>query len=132
VIDPGALGTLAAIEPGHLQDRYSATTVIALAARTIRELAGLREGAARARKRLATFSMETEVALAAPGDFWAFTEDLARAVAETAARHHDDRAPEHRRFRLVVGAYPVPKDQAKPEPHSEGDRNDERFPQEEP
>jgi len=113
VIDPAALGPLAAAEPGRLQDRFSATYLIALAARAIRELAALREGAARARKRLATFSIESEIALAAPADFKAFAEDMARALAEVAARHHDDRAAEGRRFRVVLGAYPIPRDSEK-------------------
>ena len=115
VIDPGALGSLAGGDPGRLQDRFSATYLIALAARAIRELAALREGAGKARKRLATFSMEAEIGLAAPADFQAFAEDLARAVAQVAARHQD-RAPEGRRFRLVLGAYPIPKDPPNHEP----------------
>jgi DNA-binding transcriptional ArsR family regulator len=116
VIDPAALGSLASGDPGRLQDRFSATYLIALAARAIRELAALGEGAEKARKRLATFSMEAEIGLAAPADFQAFAEDLARAVAKVAARHQDDRTPEGRRFRLVLGAYPIPKDPPNHEP----------------
>ena len=52
----------------------------------------------------------------APADFQAFAEDLARAVATVAARHHDDRSGEGRRFRLVLGAYPIPKDPSNHEP----------------
>lgn len=116
VIDPAVFGSLAAGEPGRLQDRFSATYLFALAARAIRELAALREGAGKARKRLATFSMEAEVALVAPADFQAFAEDLTRAVAKVAARHHDDRSEEGRRFRLVLGAYPIPKEPPNHEP----------------
>ena len=116
VIDPAALGSLAAGEPGRLQDRFSATYLIALAARAIHELAAIREGAGKARKRLATFSMEAEIALAAPADFRAFAEDLARAVAGVAARHQDDRAGDGRRFRLVLGAYPVPRNPSDTKP----------------
>jgi DNA-binding transcriptional ArsR family regulator len=116
VIDPAALGSLSADDPGRLQDRFSATYLIALAARAIRELAALREGAGKARKRLATFSMEAEIALPAPADFQAFAEDLARAVARVAARHQDDRAGDGRRFRLVLGAYPILKDPSDIEP----------------
>jgi DNA-binding transcriptional ArsR family regulator len=116
VIDPAALGSLGGGDPAGLQDRFSATYLIALAARAIRELAALGEGAEKARKRLATFSMEAEIGLAAPADFQAFAEDLARAVAQVAARHQDDRTPEGRRFRLVLGAYPIPKDPPNHEP----------------
>ncbi|HKY61622.1 MAG TPA: winged helix-turn-helix domain-containing protein [Gemmatimonadota bacterium] len=116
VIDPAALGALAAGDPGRLQDRFSATYLIALAARAIRELAALREGAGKTRKRLATFSMEAEIALAAPADFQAFAEDLARAVAGVVARHQDDRSGEGRRFRLVLGAYPTSSEPTDIEP----------------
>jgi len=116
VIDPAALGSLAGGDPGRLQDRFSATYLIALAARAIRELAALGEGARKARKRLATFSMEAEIGLAAPADFQAFAEELTRAVARVAARHQDDRSSEGRRFRLVLGAYPIPKDPPDIEP----------------
>ncbi|MGH7589199.1 MAG: helix-turn-helix domain-containing protein [Gemmatimonadota bacterium] len=109
VIDPAALGSLAGADPARHQDRFSATYLIALAARAIRELAALREGAAKARKRLATFSMEAEIRLAAPADFQAFAEDLAEAVSKVAAAHQDDRGGEGRPFRLLLGAYPIPK-----------------------
>jgi hypothetical protein len=59
--------------------------------------------------------MEAEVGLAAPADFQAFAEDLARAVARVAARHQDD-SSEGRRFRLVLGAYPIPRDSSDIEP----------------
>ena len=119
VIDPAALGALATVEPGRLQDRFSATYLIVLAARAIRELAGLWEGAEEARKRLATFSMETSVALRAPADFRAFAEDMARAVAEVVARHQDDGSDDSRTFRVVLGAYPVPERPPVDQPGSE-------------
>jgi hypothetical protein len=59
--------------------------------------------------------MEAEVGLAAPADFQAFAEDLARAVARVAARHQDD-SSKGRRFRLVLGAYPIPRDSSDIEP----------------
>ncbi|HET6340808.1 MAG TPA: winged helix-turn-helix domain-containing protein [Gemmatimonadota bacterium] len=116
VIDPAALGSLAGADPAEHQDRFSATYLIALAARAIRELAALREGAAKARKRLATFSMEVEIRLAAPADFRAFAEDLAEAVAKVAARHQDDGGGKERPFRLVLGAYPMPLNPTESEP----------------
>lgn len=106
VVDPAALGDLGA-DPRDVADRFSATYLIALGARTIRELASLREKAASQRKRLATAALETEVRLASPADFDAFVQDLSRAVARVVARHHDDCAG-GRSFRVIAGAYPAP------------------------
>lgn len=107
LIDPRTLGDLAA-DPERMQDRFSATYLIALAARAIRELAALRERARGSRRRLGTFSLETEVRLARPADLEAFAAELADAVATVAARHHDEKAVGGRSFRVLVGAYPGP------------------------
>ncbi len=107
VLDPAALGELAA-DPGEAGDRFSAATLVALAARTIRELADLRERAEAEEKRLATASLSTRVGIARPADFEAFVEDLTRAVAVVVARHHDEDAGS-RPFRVLAGAYPAPE-----------------------
>jgi DNA-binding transcriptional ArsR family regulator len=104
LIDPGALAGLAD-EPLPPADRFSATYLVALAARAIREVAGLTKKAARSRKRLATLAIDAEVRLARPGDFPTFADELARAVADVIARHNDD-APGGRRFRILAGAWP--------------------------
>jgi DNA-binding transcriptional ArsR family regulator len=107
LIDPTALGPVAA-DPDAIRDRFSAAYLVALAARTIRELAGLMTGAQKARKRLATFSLQTEVTIARPVDMRAFADDLTRAVADVVARHHDETTSSGQRFRLVIGSYPTP------------------------
>lgn len=105
LIDPTALGPVAA-DPEAIRDRFSAGYLVALAARTIRELAALMSGAKKARKRLATFSVQTEVALARPADMRAFADDLTRAVADVVAHHHNETTSGGQRFRLVIGSYP--------------------------
>jgi len=106
LIDPGALAGLAdeSLPPA---DRFSATYLVALAARAIREVAGLIGKATAARKRLATLAIDADVRLARPADFPAFAEDLARAVGEVIARYNDDQAAGGRRFRIVAGAWPA-------------------------
>lgn len=106
LIDPRVLGELSA-DAERVQDRFSSAYLIALAARAIRELAPLRERARKAGKRLATFSLDTEVRLARPADLEVFTAELAGAVARVVARHHDEEAPQGRGFRVVLGAYPA-------------------------
>lgn len=106
VVDPGALGSLAA-DPERIADRFSATYLIALATRAIRELAALWRRAQGEEKRLATAGLEAEVRLARPADWPVFVEDLSRAIAAVVARHHDA-SPEGRSFRVIAGAYPAP------------------------
>lgn len=118
VLDPAALGGLA-VDPAELADRFSASYLIALAARAIRELAALKDRAARGRKRLAIGAIETQVRLARPADFPAFLDDLSEAVAEVVAKHHDTRAA-GRPFRVVVGAYPAPEGGAATGARAEG------------
>ncbi|HYO46178.1 MAG TPA: winged helix-turn-helix domain-containing protein [Gemmatimonadota bacterium] len=108
LIDPGALADLAG-EPLPPADRFSAAYLVALAARAIREVAGLTGKAADSRKRLATLAIDADVKLARPADFPAFADELARAVGEVIARHHDEDAPGGRRFRVMAGAWPGKK-----------------------
>lgn len=106
LIDPGALDSLGG-EPLAPADRFSATHLMALAARAIREVAALRGKAAKGRKRLATLAANAEVRLARPADFEAFAEDLGQAIAAVIARHDDGRAPAGRAFRVMAGAWPA-------------------------
>ncbi|WGF86399.1 helix-turn-helix domain-containing protein [Marinivivus vitaminiproducens] len=108
VVSPGALGAVAA-SPERTADRLSASYLIALAARAVREVGALRRGARAANKRLATLSIDTVVRFRSPADRAAFTADLANAVGALAARYHDERAPGGRPYRLVAAAYPAPE-----------------------
>ncbi|HUF90467.1 MAG TPA: winged helix-turn-helix domain-containing protein [Gemmatimonadota bacterium] len=105
LIDPGALMAMGA-DPLPPADRFSAAFLVALAARSIRELAGLLRKATTGKKRLATLAIDAEIRLARPTDFPEFADDLARAVAEVIARHEDDEASGGRRFRVLAGAWP--------------------------
>lgn len=105
VIDPAALGALAA-DPAQMQDRFSSAYLVAVAAQAIRDLAALREGATKAGKRLATFTLQTEVRFASASDRQAFTQELANHVARLATKYHDGKAAGGRRFSFFLGAYP--------------------------
>jgi DNA-binding transcriptional ArsR family regulator len=107
VVSPAALGPVAA-NPTRATDRLSASYLIALAARVVHEVAGLWRRAVRAEKRLATFSIDTDIRFASTTDRAAFTSELTRAISALAARYHDASAPDGRTHRLVVMAYPKP------------------------
>jgi DNA-binding transcriptional ArsR family regulator len=107
VVSPAALGPLGA-DPARNNDRLSASYLIALAARIVREVGSLLQRARSSDKRLATLSIDTAIRFRSPADRAAFTDDLARAVSSLVARYHDEQAQRGRPHRLVVAAYPAP------------------------
>ena len=109
LVSPLALGPAAA-DPERRADRLSASYLIALAARIVREVASLVRGSEEADKRLATLSIDTEIRFRSPADRAAFTRELTQAVTALAARYHDESAPGGRPHRLVVVAHPLPQE----------------------
>ena len=108
VVSPGALGQ-AAVTPERAADRLSASYLVALAARAVREVGDLVRGADRAGKRLATLSLDTQVSFRSAADRAKFTRELTDAVSGLVARYHDADAPGGRAFRLIVMAHPLPR-----------------------
>jgi DNA-binding transcriptional ArsR family regulator len=112
VLSPAVLGDLAA-DPART-DRLSARYVIALASRTVREVAALARGATRANQPLATLAIDADITFASAAERAAFADDLADAVRDLAARYHAEGVPRGRPHRLVVTAYPTPHEQEIP------------------
>jgi predicted ArsR family transcriptional regulator len=107
VVSPAALGAAAA-SPERTADRLSASYLIALAARAVREVGQLVRAALRREQRLATLSIDTEIRFRSAAQRAAFSQELAEAVAGLAARYHDANAPGGRPHRVVVLAHPLP------------------------
>ena len=108
VVSPGALGPVA-VDPDREVDRLSASYLIALGARIVREVADLVRRAKLAGKRLATLSVDTEVRFRSPADRAAFSAELAEAITRLVSKYHDASAPGGRAHRLVVVAHPLPQ-----------------------
>ncbi|HKC39308.1 MAG TPA: ArsR family transcriptional regulator, partial [Gemmatimonadales bacterium] len=108
VVSPSALGPVA-VDPNREVDRLSASYLIALGARIVREVADLVRRAKKAGKRLATLAVDTEVRFRSPADRAAFTAELAEAITKLVSKYHDESAPGGRAHRLVVVAHPLPK-----------------------
>ena len=89
-------------------DRLSASYLIALAARIVREVSHFLRRSAETGKRLATLSIDTEIRFASPEARARFSSELLAAAGDLARRYHDESAPGGRRHRLVVVAYPAP------------------------
>src|SRR5262245_61042170 len=108
VVSPAAMGGVAA-DPGRTADRLSASYLIALAARMVREVSGLIRRAQEKEKRLATLAIDTEVRFRSSQDRAAFTRELSDAVTQLVGRYHDPSAPGGRPHRLVLVAHPLPE-----------------------
>jgi DNA-binding transcriptional ArsR family regulator len=132
VISPAALADVAP-DPDRARDEGSARWMLALAARLIREVGELLAGATAARKRLATFAVDSEVRFATAADRAAFAGELSDAVTALVARYHDEQAPTGRGHRLVIALHPslktpVPSPETIPGPNrseSESDLHEE-------
>src|SRR6266446_4750772 len=105
VVSPSALGPVA-VDPNREVDRLSASYLIALGARIVREVADLVRRAQKTGKRLATLAGDTEVRFRSPADRAAFSAELAAAITKLVAKYHDDSAPGGRAHRLVIVAHP--------------------------
>ncbi len=114
VVSPAALGPVAPpADPsksadGREVDRLSASYLVALAARVVREVGHLLRKSEEVNKRLATLSIDSEVRFRSAAERASFSNELAAAVATLVSRYHDESAPGGRRHRVMIGAYPSP------------------------
>lgn len=109
VVSPSAMGPVAA-DPGRTADRLSASYLIALGARLIREVGDLWRLARAADKHLATLAIDTRIRFRSAAERAAFTSELTDAITTLVARYHDASAPGGRSHRLVLVAHPLPTD----------------------
>ena len=107
VVSPNALGPVAA-DPDRSADRLSASYLLALAARVIREVSALMRRSRETNKGLATLSIDSEVRFRSASDRAAFCRELTKSIASLVARYHHATAPGGRAHRLVLVAHPVP------------------------
>lgn len=105
VISPEFLKNLAA-DPDEIRDKFSSAYLVAAASRVVKDVATLKGRASKVEQKLATLTMETEISFVSPADFNAFSEELATQVTKLAAKYHNTRSA-GRKFRLVIGAYPI-------------------------
>ncbi|WP_344821209.1 helix-turn-helix domain-containing protein [Actinocorallia longicatena] len=109
VISPTALASVQP-DPSRSPDSLSASWLLAVAARMVRDVGALMTGAARAKKRLATFALDGEIRFASAADRAAFAEELAASVASLVSKYHDASAENGRDHRVVVAVHPSMKE----------------------
>jgi DNA-binding transcriptional ArsR family regulator len=104
VVDPALMDS--GVRAARAGDRHAADHLIDVAGTTVREVARMQSAADRAGKRLLTFTVETEVRLAAPDDLHRFTDALASALAGVIAAFD---SPGGRAYRVVGAGHPAPR-----------------------
>ena len=112
LVSPDAIAQLGG-STEDVSDRFSATYQVAVAARTIREVAALATLARKAGKPLTTLSLDTQVCFETPAAREAFGNELVATINALVAKYHC--APESAReagktgrtYRLFAGAHPV-------------------------
>jgi hypothetical protein len=109
VISPAALASVAP-DPARSPDQLSASWLLAVAARLVRDVGSLITGAAKARKRVATFAIDGEVRFASAADRAAFVQELSGAVTALVSKYHDESAEKGRDHRIVVAVHPSMKE----------------------
>lgn len=115
LVAPDAIAQLGG-SPQDVSDRFSASYQVAVAARTIREVAALAALARKAGKPLTTLSLDTEVCFETPAAREAFGNELVTSMNRLVAKYHRDSSATGRSYRVFVGAHPVyrPESQAPP------------------
>jgi DNA-binding transcriptional ArsR family regulator len=104
VVDPSVMR---ASPTPRAQDRFAAEHLVDAAGGVVRDVARMQAAAEREGARLLTFTIETEVSLAAPADLERFTDRLAELVAQAASELN---APAGGRpYRVVLGGHPAPR-----------------------
>jgi hypothetical protein len=115
VVSPSALGPVA-VDPNREVDRLSASYLIALGARVVREVGDLLRRANEAGKHLATLAVNTEIRFRSPAERAAFSNELTKAITKLVSKYHDESAPGGRARRLVFVAHPLPQQSDSKEP----------------
>ncbi|WP_238175266.1 winged helix-turn-helix domain-containing protein [Kribbella pratensis] len=102
VVDPGVMGRAFT----QIQDQYAAEHLIEVAAGTVRDVARMQTAADADGKRLLTFTLETEVRFAEPGDVHRFTDALTAAMQQVVEEFDSEGG---RPYRLIAGGHPAPR-----------------------
>lgn len=103
VVDPQLMGQRRTVRS---RDRFAADHLIQVAADTVRDVSRQQAESDRAKKRLLTFTIETDVSFAQPADVHRFTDVLAEAVRSAASDFAAGSGGQ--RYRVVIGGHPAP------------------------
>ncbi len=109
VVDPDVLDGDRDPRP---RDHRAAEHLIATATGAVRDVARMQDAAQRAGKRLLTFTVETEVRIAAPADLDRYASALADAVRRVTEEFTAASGAGGRRYRVIAAGHPASADGA--------------------
>ena len=107
MISPAALGELGA-DPERIEDKASASYLLAVASQMIQDLAGLQHGASHPDNVTRTLALRADIRFKSREAQTAFTDELTEEVARLVTKYHVPQASKRRLFRVHASAYPVP------------------------
>jgi len=107
MINPTALGGLSA-DPERIEDKSSASYLLAVASQMIQDLAGLQHRTPQGDPDALTLALRTDVRFKSREAQTTFAAELADEVARLVAKYHSTQASKGRLFRVHASAYPVP------------------------
>jgi DNA-binding transcriptional ArsR family regulator len=104
VVEPEVIGDLDTV--AETQDRFAAEMLLAITARALGDVAGMRAKADAEGRRLVTFAIEADIGFERPADIERFADALAERITDLAPQF--DSGKGRRRYRVLVGGYPKP------------------------
>ena len=109
IISPETIGELSP-QTSSLRNEFSAVWMVALAARTMREVGKMILGARAAQRPLATFALDAEIVFSNAKDRAEFSKELAQSLTTLANKYHKP-AENGQAHRLVMTLHPTLKEQ---------------------
>ena len=107
MISPAALGELGA-NPERIEDKASASYLLAVASQMIQDLAGLQHRTSHPDNVTRTLALRADIRFKSREAQTAFTAELTEEVARLVTKYHVPQASKRRLFRVHASAYPVP------------------------
>ena len=107
MISPTALGELGA-DPERIEDKASASYLLAVASQMIQDLAGLQHRTNHPDNVTRTLALRADIRFKSREAQTAFTAELTEEVARLVTKYHVPQASKKRLFRVHASAYPVP------------------------
>lgn len=98
-------------EGDEITDKFSSAYLLQSAGRMIQDVATMQTGAHKARKKLATFTLETEVRFEDPAALQAFTDEVAQTIARLAMKYHKPANAQARSYQFHLFSHPTIKKQ---------------------
>ncbi|RPD39175.1 winged helix-turn-helix domain-containing protein [Chitinophaga barathri] len=117
------LNTAAPVDSDEIGDKFSSTYLLQSAGHMMQDVATMQAGAHKARKKLATFTLETEVRFEDPSALHAFADEVAQTIARLAMKYHQPENAHARPYQFHLFSHPTIKKQDHEKRNESGPRH---------